>query len=107
MRSARNVEIAGLGLDIPKYARRDLGSLAQSTHAGMGGVLLDSFEGFDGKRQCFSSIGTGHRRRQAVPRGLDERHNLRPQRLDVDNVQVFYVDARPYAARRWRSKTAD
>src|SRR5687768_4833207 len=107
MRSARNVEIAELTLDITKCARLTLGSLPQSTHAGMGSVLLDSFEGFDGERQCFSSVSTGDRRRQPVPRSLDERNNLRPQRFDVDHIQVLNVNARPNAAcSRW-SQTAN
>src|SRR5687767_5761063 len=73
----------------------------------MRGVLLDTLEGFDGERQCFSSVSTGHRRGLPVPRSLDECNNLSPQRLDVDNIQVLYVDARPNATRRRRSQTAN
>jgi hypothetical protein len=73
----------------------------------MGGVLLDSFKSFDGERQCFSSVSTGHRRSQPIPGSRDERNDLRPEWLDVDNVQILYVDAGPNTTRRRWSQTAN
>src|ERR671929_460784 len=70
------------------------------------GVLTNSFERSQRQTERITAFESRHRRRLAVPRRLEKRNNLRPQRFDVDYIEMLHVHARPCAARRGGGETA-
>src|SRR5688572_8613562 len=63
-------------------------------------MLPNSIQCSQREAQCVPALETRNGGRRPVSRGLQKRDYLGAQRLDIDDIQMLHVNARPCAARR-------